>query len=162
MERPRDTETDRAEPGDSRLRRREDFFASLPPRAPGLVPKRVRGSVRVDLTTGGGPERWYLEFADGQASVSRVHEERPADGVLATTDEVFDQLTQGLISPLAAGIRADYVFLGAGLLLPILIRFFASTGHDPRMAAREHSPSGRRWRKLLDAALAARGDKSRG
>lgn len=100
------------------------FFETLDrkPREPLL--EKVKGTVRFDLHHEGQTDHWYVEIDRGDVSVSR--EERPADSVVVTDPDLFEQLAAGTENGLAAGLRGALTIAGSLQLYLMLERLFPS------------------------------------
>ncbi|WBB74240.1 SCP2 sterol-binding domain-containing protein [Micromonospora sp. WMMD1128] len=117
----------------------EQFFASLPARAPAVLRSPIGGTLQIDLTDGNRTEHWYVTMAPGSARVSR-HEERPPDAVLTAGTQLFEGLVTGREAGMAAVLRNEATFGGQVVLFLALRRFLPDPPgvRDPRDAAREH------------------------
>ncbi|GAA3757232.1 SCP2 sterol-binding domain-containing protein [Micromonospora maritima] len=116
------------------------FFASLPARAASVLRSPVAGTLQIDLADGNRTEHWYVTLAPGTARVSQ-EEERPADGVLTLSTELFDKLVTGREAGMAAVLRNEATFSGKVALFLLFRRFLPDRPgvRDPRETAREHA-----------------------
>ncbi|XTZ16222.1 SCP2 sterol-binding domain-containing protein [Micromonospora echinospora] len=119
----------------------EQFFASLPARAPDIIRGPIDGTIQINLAADGRTEHWYVVLRDQEIQVSR--EQRPADAVLESSADLFDRLVTGNAQGLAAMLRNDTTLSGNVLLFLVFRAFFpAPPGtRDPRDVVRErHTP----------------------
>ncbi|GLY23527.1 SCP2 sterol-binding domain-containing protein [Micromonospora sp. NBRC 101691] len=119
----------------------EQFFASLPARAPDKLRGPIDGTIQINLSTGTHVEHWYVVLRDREFRVSR--EERPADAVWESSAELFEQLVTGSAQGVAAMLRNDTTLSGNVLLFLVFRAFFPSPPgtRDPRAVVRErHTP----------------------
>ncbi|MFC0030886.1 SCP2 sterol-binding domain-containing protein [Micromonospora chaiyaphumensis] len=116
----------------------EQFFASLPARAPAVLRSPIRGHLQLDLTTENRTEHWYLELAPGTVRVTR--EQLPADAVFTVSADLFEELITGREQGMAAVLRNEATFSGNVVLFLVFRRFFPDPPgvRDPRETAREH------------------------
>ncbi|KAB1911495.1 SCP2 sterol-binding domain-containing protein [Micromonospora sp. AMSO31t] len=116
----------------------EQFFASLPARAPAVLRGPTRGRLQLDLTTGNRTEHWFLEIAPGSVQVTR--EQLPADAVFTVSADLFEELVTGQEAGMAAVLRNEATFSGNVVLFLVFRRFFPGPPgvRDPRETAREH------------------------
>ncbi|MFC6022448.1 SCP2 sterol-binding domain-containing protein [Plantactinospora solaniradicis] len=115
-----------------------EFFSSLEERGPDLLPVKARGTIRFDLKgVDGGVNHWFVSVNRGNVLVS--HENRQADCVVATTQELFDRLAIGEAQVVAAYNRNDVTVQGNLPLLLMFRRAFPSPPgtRDPRVRVRE-------------------------
>ncbi|MFG2055533.1 SCP2 sterol-binding domain-containing protein [Micromonospora sp. NPDC048930] len=115
----------------------ERFFASLPARAPVVLPGPTRGILQIDLTSDNRTEHWYLEMGPGTVRVGR--EQRPADAIFTVSAELFEELATGREAGMAAVLRNEATFSGNVVLFLVFRRFFPDPPgtRDPRETARE-------------------------
>ncbi|MBE1484595.1 SCP2 sterol-binding domain-containing protein [Plantactinospora soyae] len=114
------------------------FFSALEERGPDLLPVKARGTIRFDLEgADGGVNHWFVSINRGNVLVS--HENREADCVVATGQELFDRLAVGEAQVVAAYNRNDVTVQGNLPLLLMFRRAFpAPPGtQDPRDRIRE-------------------------
>lgn len=116
----------------------EQFFASLPARAPAVLCGATSGTLQVDLTDGNRTEHWFVHLTPGTARVSR--ERCSADATFTVSSELFDEMATGREAAVAAVFRNDATFSGNVLLFLLFRRFFPDPPgtRDPREIAREH------------------------
>jgi putative sterol carrier protein len=112
----------------------DDFFGSLA--SPGHVEllEKARGSVRVELGSGKGAERWLVTIDKGDVVVS--HKAGAADCTIRSSKALFDRIAGGDVNALAAFLRGELEVEGNWELLVLFQRLFPS---PPRGSAR--SPS---------------------
>ncbi|MFR9776798.1 SCP2 sterol-binding domain-containing protein [Micromonospora sp. MS34] len=117
----------------------EQFFASLPARAPAVLRGPTSGTLQIDLTEGNRSEHWYVEMAPGTARASRAPQ-RPADATFTISVKLFEELVTGRAAGMAAVLRNEATFSGNVLLFLVFRRFFPDPPgtRDPRETAREH------------------------
>jgi hypothetical protein len=117
------------------------FFDGLRQRGPQLLPERVRGRIRFDLVAGDRVEHWAVAMDRGAVVVSR--DDHPADCVVRLREALFERLTAGDESIIAAMVRTECTVEGDVPLLMTFRRFFppARTAIDPRRWARERRSS---------------------
>ncbi|WP_446217143.1 SCP2 sterol-binding domain-containing protein [Micromonospora sp. IBHARD004] len=115
----------------------EQFFASLPARAPAVLRTPISGTLQIDLTTENRTDHWLVEMKPGSARVS--HARGPADAVWSSSPDLFERLVTGRASSLAAVLRNESTYSGNVILFLAFRRFFpAAPGtRDPREIARE-------------------------
>src|SRR5690242_20981409 len=77
--------------------------------------RRATGSVRIDLDDGGRTEHWYLDIDRGKVEVS--HREAPADAVMHTSSELFEDVVTGHRNAMAAMLRNEISYEGDPSLL---------------------------------------------
>ncbi|MGC5050234.1 SCP2 sterol-binding domain-containing protein [Micromonospora sp. DT48] len=119
----------------------EQFFATLPARAPEVLRAPVAGTLRIDLSDGHCTDHWLVRMRPGAAEVDRGPE--PSDATWYCGTELFDRLVTGRAQTIAAVLRNESTFRGNVVLLLAFRRFFPSapSTRDPREVAREHA----RW-----------------
>jgi putative sterol carrier protein len=81
----------------------EAFFAELASKRHEPLLHRASGSLRVDLQTQDGVERWYLSLVRGDVSVS--HRNAKADAILRMDRKLFEGMTRGTVNLTAALLR---------------------------------------------------------
>ncbi|MGC1213692.1 MAG: SCP2 sterol-binding domain-containing protein [Micromonospora sp.] len=117
----------------------EQFFASLPARAPAVLHGPASGRLQIDLNTEDHTEHWLVELGPGRARVSR--ESLPADAIWNSSENLFERLVTGRAQAIAAMLRNETTFSGNVLLFLAFRRFFPEppgTG-DPCQAARQQA-----------------------
>ncbi|PZG23936.1 hypothetical protein C1I95_01805 [Micromonospora craterilacus] len=116
----------------------EQFFASLPARAPEILRTPIGGALRIELSDGHRTEHWLVRMGPGTAEVSQDPE--PADAVWYCSVDLFDRLVTGRAQALAALFRNESTYTGNVVLLLAFRRFFPPPPgtRDPRDVAREH------------------------
>jgi putative sterol carrier protein len=97
----------------------DTFFADLAERGPEPRLQRASGTLRVDLSNG---EHWFLDIHKGRVAVSRRND--PADTVVSTSPEIFEQLSRGETNAMAAMLRNDIMFEGAPALGVLVRKLF--------------------------------------
>ncbi|SCG61980.1 SCP2 sterol-binding domain-containing protein [Micromonospora halophytica] len=115
----------------------EQFFASLPARAPAVLRAPVSGTLQIDLTTGNRTDHWLVELGPGEAAVTRAR--GPADAIWNSSAELFARLVTGHAQSLSAVLRNETTYSGNVMLLLVFRRFFPNRPgvRDPRKIARE-------------------------
>ncbi|WP_433530078.1 SCP2 sterol-binding domain-containing protein [Micromonospora sp. CA-263727] len=121
----------------------EQFFATLPARAPAILRAPVDGTLRIDLSDGQRTVHWLVRMRPGAAEVSQGPE--PADAIWYSGEDLFDRLVTGRAQALAALFRNESTYTGNVVLFLAFRLFFpAAPGtRDPREVAREHVRRGR-------------------
>ncbi len=116
----------------------EQFFGSVPARAPAVLRGPTSGTLRIDLTDGNRTEHWYVHLAPGTARVSR--EQCAADATFTVSRELFEELATGREAGVAAVFRNEATFSGNVVLFLVFRRFLPDPPgtRDPRETAREH------------------------
>jgi hypothetical protein len=116
----------------------EQFFATLPARAPGVLRGPTTGSLQLDLTSGNRTEHWYVRLTPGAVRVSR--EQQPADATFTVSSALFEKLVTGREAGMAALLRNEATFSGNVVLFLVFRRFLPDPpgARDPRETAREH------------------------
>ena len=116
----------------------EQFFATLPARAPEVLRIPVGGTLRIDLSDGHRTVHWLVRMRPGMAEVSQGPE--PADAVWYCGVDLFDRMVTGRTQALAALFRNESTLTGNVLLFLAFRRFFPPPPgtRDPREVAREH------------------------
>ena len=105
------------------------FFRRLAARGHEPLLEKARGTVRVDLTNGKRTARWLVAIDKGDIAVS--HANARADCVIRAEKTLFDGITRGETSAVAAVLRGDIVIEGDRELLVLFQRLFPG----PRGAA---------------------------
>jgi hypothetical protein len=119
----------------------QQFFATLPARAPEVLRGPVAGTLRIDLSDGHLTEHWLVRMRPGAAEVTQSAE--PSDATWYCGVELFDRLVTGRAHAASTVFRNESTFLGDVVLFLAFRRFFPSAPgtRDPREVAREHA----RW-----------------
>ncbi|WBB78995.1 SCP2 sterol-binding domain-containing protein [Micromonospora sp. WMMD882] len=120
----------------------EQFFATLPSRAPTVLREPIDGALQINLNTDGHTEHWHVELHTGAVRVCR--DLRAADTVWRSSAALFDRLVTGEAQGIAALLRNETTISGNLLLFLAFRRFFpAPPGtRDPRAVARERPGPG--------------------
>ncbi|WP_346537955.1 SCP2 sterol-binding domain-containing protein [Micromonospora sp. DPT] len=115
----------------------EEFFASLPARAPAVLRTPVSGTIQIDLTTDNRTEHWLVQLSQGEVVVNRAR--GPADAIWNSSKDLFERLVTGRAQGVAAVLRNETTFSGNVLLFLVFRRFFPDPPgtRDPRDTARE-------------------------
>jgi putative sterol carrier protein len=98
------------------------FFQELAARGHEPLLEKARGTVRVDLTNGKRTARWLVAIDKGDIAVS--HANARADCVIRAEKTLFDGITRGETSAVAAVLRGDIVIEGDRELLVLFQRLF--------------------------------------
>ncbi|MEV4710605.1 SCP2 sterol-binding domain-containing protein [Micromonospora sp. NPDC049374] len=119
----------------------QQFFATLPARAPEVLRSPVAGTLRIDLSDGHRTEHWLVRMRPGAAEVSQGAD--PGDATWYCGVNLFDRLVTGRAQAISAVFRNESTFRGDPVLFLAFRRFFPSAPgtRDPREVAREHA----RW-----------------
>jgi predicted lipid carrier protein YhbT len=112
----------------------DEFFGSLASRGHLELLENAKGSVRVELGTGKGAERWLVTIDRGDVVVS--HKAGAADCTIHSSKALFDRVAGGNVNALAAFLRGEFEVEGDWELLVLFQRLFPS---PPKGSAR--SPS---------------------
>jgi predicted lipid carrier protein YhbT len=112
----------------------DDFFGSLASRGHLELLEKASGSVRVELGSGKGAERWRVTIDKGDVVVS--HKAGTADCTIHSSKALFDRIAGGHVNALAAFLRGELEVEGNWELLVLFQRLFPS---PPEGSAR--SPS---------------------
>ncbi|MEU1605819.1 SCP2 sterol-binding domain-containing protein [Micromonospora matsumotoense] len=117
----------------------EEFFASLPARAPAILRAPVTGTLQIDLTTDHRTDHWLVRLSPGKAVVDRAR--GPADAVWSSSADLFERLATGTAQSLSAVLRNESTFSGNVMLLLVFRQFFPTPPgvRDPRETAREQT-----------------------
>jgi putative sterol carrier protein len=116
------------------MRATDDFFGSLGSRGHVELLEKASGSVRVELGSGKGAERWLVTIDKGDVVVS--HKAGAVDCTIRSSKALFDRVAGGNANALAAFLRGEIEVEGNWELLVLFQRLFPS---PPRGSAR--SPS---------------------
>ncbi|WP_341715887.1 SCP2 sterol-binding domain-containing protein [Micromonospora sp. FIMYZ51] len=100
-----------------------DFFDQLT-RNGGRLLRQISGSVRFDLTSHDGVDRWLVVIERGRIAVSHGGAE-DADTVIRTDETTFVRMARGEVKPLPAFLRNDLVADGQFRMVILLERLFA-------------------------------------
>lgn len=98
----------------------EEFFEGLSAGAPGSLPPRASGSLRIDLGSGATTERWFLTIGKGAVSVS--HRNAKADAVIRTSKDLFEGIVTGKVNAMAGALRGVVSLEGDPTLLVLFQR----------------------------------------
>lgn len=109
----------------------EEFFKKIEGR-PEMLPKRISGSIRIDLETDDEIEHWYIEMHEGNLHVSR--DARDADCVLRAARETFKRMVVGEENLQAAAYRTEVVVEGSFPFIAQMRKLLPGPpgAHDPR------------------------------
>ncbi|GAA4570461.1 hypothetical protein GCM10023176_29110 [Micromonospora coerulea] len=115
----------------------EQFFASLPARAPAVLRGPTTGAIQLDLTTGNRTDHWLVEMRPGAVRVT--HGRGPADAIWNSSADLFERLVTGRAAAMAAVLRNESTYSGNVVLFLDFRRFFPDPPgtRDPRDTARE-------------------------
>ncbi|GAB2933733.1 hypothetical protein GCM10027280_21940 [Micromonospora polyrhachis] len=97
----------------------EEFFKGLHQRRIAELPPDVTGTLRFDLATEAGMDRWFVTFREQNVWASREGE-READCVVSADRRAFDRMITGETQPAAAVLRNEISSWGR---LPLFIHF---------------------------------------
>ncbi|GAB3814379.1 SCP2 sterol-binding domain-containing protein [Micromonospora zhanjiangensis] len=100
--------------------------------------RKVRGTVRIDVRQGPSTEHWMVRFDRGDVTVSR--DDGPADSVVTTDPELFEQIVGGEENGIAAMLRGAMQVAGDLRLVLTLERLFPG---PPDSRGRGRGPCGR-------------------
>ncbi|MBX7265019.1 SCP2 sterol-binding domain-containing protein [Micromonospora sp. Llam7] len=119
----------------------EQFFATLPDRAPETLRASVAGTLRIDLSDGRVTEHWLVRMQQGAVEVSQRPEQ--GDAIWYCGMDLFDRLITGRAQAIAAVFRNEGTYRGNVVLFLAFRHFFPSPPgtRDPREVARKHA----RW-----------------
>ncbi|SCG57142.1 SCP2 sterol-binding domain-containing protein [Micromonospora coxensis] len=120
----------------------EQFFASLPARAPAVLRAPISGTLQIDLATGNRTDHWLVQLGPGEAVVNRAR--GPADAIWNSSTDLFERLVTGRAQSLSAVLRNETTYSGNVMLLLVFRRFFPNPPgvRDPRETAREQARRG--------------------
>jgi len=112
-----------------------EFFDRLGRKENASLLRQISGTVRFDLAHDEQVDYWFVAFEDGRANL--VREQRDAESVLRTDQEVFEGMARGEINPMAAMLRGQIMVLGDLRLLILIERMMPGPpgSHDPRAFA---------------------------
>ncbi|MEH0842646.1 SCP2 sterol-binding domain-containing protein [Micromonospora sp. CPCC 205711] len=115
----------------------EEFFASLPARAPAVLHGPVSGTIQIDLASGNRTEHWLVQLSPGEIVVNRAR--GPADAIWNSSAHLFERLVTGRAQGISAVLRNETTFSGNVALFLAFRRFFPDPpgARDPREVARE-------------------------
>ena len=102
----------------------EDFFAGLESRGHVQLLEKASGSVRVELGSGKGAQRWLVAVDKGDVDVS--HKAGAADCTLRSSKALFDRIASGEVNAVAAFLRGELEVVGNWELLVLFQRLFPS------------------------------------
>lgn len=111
------------------------FFEHLDQHGHELLPGKVSGTIRFDLTHGDQIDYWMVAVKKGNVFVSQENQE--ADAVLSTDLNLFEQIVSGQ-TDLVAGILRNQISVEGNLSLLLAFRRALPDvpgAHDPRVAA---------------------------
>jgi len=100
------------------------FFEELARRGHEPLLAQGRGTVRVELTNGGGSEPWLVAIDRGDVTV--VQGPGEADCTLRASRELFQRIAAGEVNALAAVLRGAIAVDGNWHLLVLFQRLFPS------------------------------------
>jgi putative sterol carrier protein len=101
--------------------RTAEFFDRLAGRHEPLL-GNAKGTVRIELESGGKTERWLLALDNGDVTVS--HRNTAADCTLRTDKASFDKIATGKMNAMAAVLRGGVTVEGDQRLALLLQRAF--------------------------------------
>jgi putative sterol carrier protein len=101
------------------------FFEELGQRGHAPMLANATGTVRCDIVNGKRSEHWFVTIDKGDVSVSR--EGSSADCTLAGDKKLFDALTTGEASPVAAVLRGTLAADGDMRLLVLFRRLLPAS-----------------------------------
>jgi putative sterol carrier protein len=101
--------------------RTAEFFDRLAGRHEPLL-GNAKGTVRIELESGGKTERWLLALDNGDVTVS--HRNTAADCTLRTDKASFDKIAMGKMNAMAAVLRGGVTVEGDQRLALLLQRIF--------------------------------------
>ena len=104
------------------------FFEGL--KALGHEPrlKKVKASLRFDLTNGKQTNRWHVAIDKGDIAVS--HKNAKADCIVRAETSVFDGIASGEMNPVAALLRGAIGIEGDPELLVLIRRLSPAPGRE--------------------------------
>ncbi|BCJ62846.1 SCP2 sterol-binding domain-containing protein [Micromonospora endophytica] len=108
----------------------------------GRMLRQVSGTVRFDLTSPGGVDRWLVVIDQGQVTASRGRADT-ADTVIQVDEALFLRMTRGEVKPLPAFLRNDLTADGEFRMVVMLERLFAPPpgARHPRTVANRPPPT---------------------
>ncbi|MGC5029080.1 SCP2 sterol-binding domain-containing protein [Micromonospora sp. DT229] len=117
----------------------EQFFASLPARAPREMRSSIVGTLRIDLSDGDRTEHWVVRMRPGAIEVDRGPAE--AESIWYCSVDLFHRLVTGRAEAMATLFRNESTFSGRVVLFLVLRRLFPPVPgtKDPRTRAREQA-----------------------
>ncbi|SCE82661.1 SCP-2 sterol transfer family protein [Micromonospora purpureochromogenes] len=115
----------------------EEFFASLPARAPAVLRTPFTGTIQIELTTDNRTDHWLVQMSPGKVIVNRVR--GPADAIWSSSADLFERLVTGRAEAISAVLRNESTFGGNSALILAFRRFLPDPpgARDPRETARE-------------------------
>ncbi len=115
----------------------EQFFATLPDRAPQVLHAPLTGTLRIDLADDGRTQHWVRRRRLGAVDVDQGRVD--ADAIWYSSMDLFDRLVTGRAQSVAALFRNESTFSGRVVLFLAFRRFFPPPPgtRDPREVARE-------------------------
>ncbi|MFJ6195923.1 SCP2 sterol-binding domain-containing protein [Micromonospora sp. NPDC092111] len=115
----------------------DEFFASLPARAPAVLRAPITGTLQIDLTTGNRTDHWLVQLGPGKVVVNRAR--GPADAIWHSSADLFERLVTGRAQGISAVLRNEGTFGGNVMLFLVFRRFFPNPPgvRDPRETARD-------------------------
>ena len=108
------------------------FFDALASRGHDPILGSAKGTIRIDLAEGSAIDSWWVAIDDGDIRVSR--DEGPADCIVRTTPEAFEELAMGHTGALAATLRGLLEIEGEPRLLVRFQRLFPPPTGMPKAA----------------------------
>jgi putative sterol carrier protein len=102
----------------------EDFFGGLESRGHVQLLEKATGSVRVELGSGKGAQRWLVTVDRGDVGVS--HKAGAADCRLRSSKALFERIASGEVNAVAAVLRGELEIEGNWELLVLFQRLFPS------------------------------------
>jgi putative sterol carrier protein len=117
-----------------------ELFTGIGRRGHESLLEKVQGSLRFDLEHDQQTEHWHLAISKGDVTVTR--EERPADCVVRTEQQLFDELAAGETNAIVSLLRNRLTVEGNLRLLILFERLLPGppSARHPRPATRG------RWR----------------
>jgi putative sterol carrier protein len=104
------------------------FFEGLKVRGHEPRLKKVKASLRFDLTNGEQANRWHVVIDKGDIAVS--HKNAKADCVVRAETTVFDGIANGEVNAVAAVLRGAIVVEGDPELLVLIRRLSPAPGTE--------------------------------
>lgn len=129
-------ETTRSGPTHEPMPATREFFDRLGRKENAALLRQISGTVRFDLAHDERVDHWFVTFDNGRSNLLR--EQRDAESVLRTDQEIFEGMARGEINPMAAMLRGQIMVLGDLRLLILIERMMPGPpgSHDPRAFAR--------------------------